>query len=82
MVDSVSNTSNALNIVDAQGNVSQDIVSGNFDAILGENSSLGPDALALLKAQQKISLDMERFQLASQIVKDQDETKKQMIRNS
>jgi len=82
MVDSVNNVSNSTGIVDAQGNISQDIVNGNFDSILGADSSLGPDALALLKAQQKISLDMQRFQLASQIVKDQDETKKQMIRNS
>jgi hypothetical protein len=56
--------------------------SGNFDSVIGPDSSLPPDSLALLKFQQKMALDQEIMQLCSQIVKDGHEVKQTMIRNS
>lgn len=63
------------------GNLSQDVINGNFDKVLGSNSSLGPDSLALLKAQQKMALDSEIFQMLSKEVSCKDEAIKGAIQN-
>ena len=80
MVDSISGAGGS-SIVDSQGNLSQDVVEGNFDNIIGPNSSLGPDALALLKAQQQMSLDMQTFEIASKAVEQRDKAASTAINN-
>lgn len=56
--------------------------SGDFDSIIGPDSALGPDATALLKLQQKFALDQEKMQLLTTLIKDDHETKSQIIQHT
>jgi hypothetical protein len=80
MVDSISGTG-GTNLVDPSGNLSQDAVSGNFEGVIGQNSSLGPDALALLKAQQKMSQDMQVYETLSKLIEMRQSAEKTAIQS-
>ena len=57
-------------------------VSADAGSLIDEQGgTLGADALELLKLQQKISEDTQRFSLISQILKDRDDAAKQAINN-
>jgi len=80
MVDSISG-SGGSNLVDASGNLSQDAINGNFENVLGPNSSLGPDSLALLKAQQKMSTDMQVYETLSKLIEMKQSAEKTSIQS-
>ena len=80
MVDSISGTSGS-NLVDPSGNLSQDAINGNFEGVIGQNSSLGPDALALLKAQQKMSQDMQVYETLSKLIEMKQSAEKTSIQS-
>ena len=80
MVDSISG-SGGTNLVDASGNLSQDAINGNFENVIGQNSSLGPDALALLKAQQKMSQDMQVYETLSKLIEMRQSAEKTSIQS-
>ena len=57
-------------------------VSGDLGSLIDEQGgTLGAEALELLKLQQKIAEDTQRFSLISQILKDRDDAAKQAINN-
>lgn len=60
------------------GQVSGDLSSFSLEEAGG---TLGSEALELLKLQQKIAEDTQRFSLISQILKDRDDAAKQAINN-